>query len=203
MLKLPRNIVFENGYFYDGKGVIDKGTEVTGYLLKARNEEEKHDYESTFMVPTNLTNLANCEILMEHFPDLMNKKMSYTHLFNTIPNEKNALVLSNFMNSVYKAMLDALLFADKLYWLDRDAKVRTDKTLDYCLAQGLRVAEVELKTEKVISDINLPEVLVKQNLEDDFDAQITNRNKTIGVDVANAAAKNKPKKKSRKGTKNK
>jgi len=192
MLNLPRNIVFSDaGYFYNIRGEVEPGTEANGYKLKV-DDDDGNPFEATFIIPKNMETRSNCEILMEHYPDLMQKKSSYTHLFNTIPNQQNADLLEKLMNSIYKSMMDALLFADKLYWLDRGTKVRTDKTLDYCLAQGLKVAQVELETEKIINDISLPEVMVKQNLEDDFEALITTNKRTIGIDIADAAEKDKP-----------
>jgi len=192
MLKLPRNIVFnKDGYFFDADFVFEPGTEANGYKLKL-NDDAGDPHEVTLQIPNKMETRSNCDILMEHYPDLMQKKSSYTHLFNTIPNKQNADLLEKLMNSIYKSMTDALLFADKLYWLDRTNKVHTDKTLDYCLAQGLKVAEVELKTENIINDISLPEVMVKQNLEDDFEALITTNKREIGVDIAEAAKNNKP-----------
>jgi len=200
-LNLPRNIVFEARKFYDKDMKMVKGKKEDGNVYEA-TDKDGTAFLVEYLIPDKLYIIANVEILMESplFDDLMDKKMSYIHLFLTIPNEENKLLLQNFMQSVIDAMVQALKYADKLYWIEPD--IRSGNTLEYCLLQGLKIAKSALGISDIVADINQPKEMSKEHLIDDFSTQIRERKKQIGLDVAEAASKDKkPRKKTSKKSK--
>jgi len=202
MLNLPRNIVFnDRGEFYnddDAEYEIEElynATDNNGVIFRVRGGVFAHYYI-----------LSNVECITEssYFDDLMDKKMSYIHLFLTLPSQQSGNALTAFLKSVTESMLLALKYADKLYWqLPKNVHIRSEYSLDYCLLQGMKIAKDVLRLENIVSNINAPEEIVKENLADDFDAHIRDRNRAIGKDVADAAKTKKKKTVKNKSVKNK
>jgi len=192
MLNLTRNIVFIKDVFYDNtNAVLKPGTEERGQMIKLKDAAGTEQI-AKWEVPTGEYVLSNIDTLMESplFGDLMDKKMTYMHIFKTLPSKENSDLLSNFMQSVIDAMLQALKYADKLYWVGPNTdRLRSDKTLEYCLLHGVKVAQTALGIDKTVANIKLPEILTKEHIIDDFNTQVKTRKREIGIDLAEAAAK--------------
>jgi len=197
-INLARNIVFEIDYFYEDPGVLVAGTLNIGQEIVVPRAGLAN-ITATWMIPNKHYLLSNVEILSESpiFTNLMERKMNFIHLFKTLPSNDTKVSLENFMNSVITSMLEALKTADSLYWLDRNAKIRSQYTLEYCLTKGCELAAEKLKLQNTINDIQLPDKIIKEHVEEDFEADIRSRKKNL--DIAKAAkAEKKSNKKSKK-----
>jgi len=202
-LNLPRNIVFVKSAFYDDGMKMTASKENSGHYYEV-TDKDGNAFKVSYDIPDKEYILSNVEILMESptFDELLDKRMTYIHLFKTIPNKENETLLKSFMKSVIDAMIQALKYADKLYWIEpKTDLMRSGNTLDYCLLQGMKIARSALGISEIVEDINQPKELAKEHLIDDLSTQIRDRKKDIGLDVAEAASKNpykKPIKKSNK-----
>jgi len=203
-INLPRNIVFNNdGEFYTASAMVD-GTVANGNAYEVANPIPAvlpAAFLSSWKIPDNREVLSNVELLAEVsiFNDLMQRKMNFIHLFKTLPSVDTRDSLKNFMNALITAMLEALKTADDLYWLNRGNHTRSQYTLDYCLRKGCELAAEKLKLQNMINDIKLPDKLVKEHVEDEFEADIRKRSKNLNIAKA-AGAEKTPSKKAAKKT---
>jgi len=91
-------------------------------------------------------------------------------------------------------MVLALKTANELYWLDKTALIRSEYTLDYCLTQGCKIAQQNLKILNIISETELPKEISKVHIENDFDDVILKRKQQMGSDVVDTLDKQSKKK---------
>jgi len=199
-INLPRNIVFyDNGVFYT-EPVMADGTVINGNAYTVINPNAPPaDFTSSWRIPNNRELLSNVEVLAELsiFGNLMKRKMNYIHLFKTLPSTDTRDELKNFMTSLITAMLEALRTAHDLYWLDLAARIKSQYTLNYCLRKGCELAAEKLKLQNIINDIKLPDKIVKEHVEDEFEADIRKRSKNLNIAKA-AKVEKTTKKKSKK-----
>ncbi len=183
-LQLSRNIVFEKEVFYDDKVKLTGEIEIDG---------------AKWNVPDKPYIASNLEILSEspYFGNLNDKKINFIHLHKTLHSDDTKINLERTMSSIVKAMLLALQSAHKLYWLvtDDDPKksIRSEFTLEYCLLQGMRLAQQQLQILNIIDETYLPKSIISIHAEDQFNDMIKDRKKDTGVDIA-YALNNKPSK---------
>jgi len=170
----------------------------------------KYKYSSltaTWKIPNEAFILSNVETLMESsiFLNLMDKKANYIQLFKSLPSNETKTNLENFMNSVVSSMLLGLETADGLYWMgDKNEKIRSEYTLEYCLEQGASIASKKLLLEKTINEISNPQNIVKEHINDNFNDLIENRNRETSIEIAKKNKKTKtkePKKAKKKASK--
>jgi len=193
MLKLPRNIVFK-------QDVDNLGNVARAYFYREEDAKLDADYEinvtdkdsnliiSNWSIPHEYYIKANCEILMEEpsFLDLLDRKSNYYYFFISMKTQETADALSNFMKSIYDAMISALKFADQLYWKNKQARIRSEYSLEYCLLKGVNNAASQLRLSEIINDIQLPNKLLKEHVEEQFEDMVDNIKKDTGDDVNKA-----------------
>jgi hypothetical protein len=204
MLKLPRNIIFKQesdahgnvarAYFYsdeDAKLDADYDIDVT--------DKDGNLITSTWSIPHEYYIKSNCEILMEEpsFLDLFDRKANYYYFFISMKTQETADALSNFMKSIYDAMISALRFADKLYWKNKQARIRSEYSLEYCLLKGVNNAASQLRLSEIINDIQQPNKLLKEHVEEQFEDMVDDIKKDNG-DYVNKALIEDAKKKMKK-----
>jgi len=187
-LKLSRNIIFnDKKYFYDSFGAIL----LTANSIIAKNSTGG-DVVAKWPIPNAPYIASNIEILSDSpfFGNLNDKKINFIHLFKTIPSLENKENLVRTMSSIINAMLLALQSADKLYWILKDddptKAIRSEFSLDYCLSQGAKLAQDQLRILNIIDEIYLPKSIISVKAEDAFNDMIINRKKQAGFDIANA-----------------
>jgi len=193
MLKLPRNIIFKQdddgqgnvlrSYFYlndDAELIGDEEIDVT--------DKEGNLITSSWRIPRARYIKSNCEILMEEpsFLDLLDRKANYYYFFISMKTQETADALSNFMKSIYDAMISALKFADQLYWKNKTARVRSEYSLEYCLLKGINNASSQLRLSEIINDIQQPNKLLKEHVEEQFEDMVDDIKKQTGDDVNKA-----------------
>jgi len=193
MLKLPRNIIFKqdddgNGnilrsYFYSNDDAELVGNEDINVTDKDGNA-----IRSRWSIPRARYIKSNCEILMEepNFLDLLDRKTNYYYFFISMKTQDTADALSNFMRSIYDAMISALKFADQLYWKNKTARIRSEYSLEYCLLKGIKSASSQLRLAEIINDIQLPNKLLKEHVEEQFEDMVDDIKKQTGDDVNKA-----------------
>jgi len=204
MLKLPRNIVFkqdvnnlgnvQRSYFYS-----DEDAKFSSSHIETVRDKDRHMIVAEWGIPDKYYIKANCEILMEEpsFLDLFDRKANYYYFFKGMKTQETADALSNFMKSIYDAMISALKFADQLYWKNKQARIRSEYSLEYCLLKGVNNAASQLRLSEIINDIQMPNKLLKEHVEEQFEDMIDNIKKDTG-DYVNKALLDSSKKKMKK-----
>jgi len=195
---LSRNLVFnKNGYFYDDDEakLVDGDDDNGGEFMTAN-----------WKVPEQYYIQSNIEIILEEpsFMDLLDRRSNFMNMLFATKSPDAKTSLEAFMKCIIDAALEVLKTADELFWLDRKAKppIRSQYTLDYCLAQGIKLGVTKLKINNIISDIQEPQKLAKEHIKEEFEQQIRDRKKAIGYNEADALVKvSKPGKKTRKNKK--
>jgi len=193
-INLSRNLYFnDNGEFYFNYAMV-AGTVANGARIDIIVAGVT--YRAEWEIPDEREILTNIEVLSEVsiFKNLMQRKMNFIHLFKSLPSTDTAASLSNFMKSVISAMLEALKMADQLYWLDKGTHVRSQYTLDYCLIKACELAAEKLQLQNIIDDIKIPDKIIKEHVEEAFEADIRGRKKNLNIAKAAKAEKGKNKK---------
>jgi len=189
-LKLSRNLVFaeDNTIFYDDTNAVLGNSEIV--------TSPDNMYISDWNIPIGSYIASNIDILSEseYFGDLSDKKVQFKRLFQSLPSLETSLNLSKNMSSIVQSMVLALKTADKLYWLDKNARIRSEFTLDYCLTQGAKLAQNNLKILNIISETELPKEISKIHIENDFDDLVLKRKQQMGSDVVDTLDKQSKKK---------
>jgi len=199
-LKLSRNLVFaeDNTIFYDDTNAVLGNSEIV-------TAGPSDIYISDWNIPIGSYIASNIDILSEseYFGDLSDKKVQFKRLFQSLPSLETSLNLSKNMSSIVQSMVLALKTADKLYWLDKNARIRSEFTLDYCLTQGAKLAQNNLKILNIISETELPKEISKVHIENDFADVILKRKQQMGSDVVDTLDKQSKKPKISKPRKSK